>query len=614
MGRIIVLDENMVNMIAAGEVIERPASVVKELLENSIDAGASKIAASIEDGGRKLISVIDDGEGMAQEDLARAFEPHATSKIKLRSDLEHISTMGFRGEALASVASVAQVQAISKTKDSPEAYSIEIDCGKKTKPVPCSADYGTTIEVRDLFYKLPARRKFLRTANTEMTHIVEHFTRIALAHCNLDMTLVHNGRELYRLLDGQSRTERIGELFSAQIAENLLVAESNERGLEISSLLGRPETARANSKFQYFFLNRRFIRDKFISHAVKEAYRGIIEPSKYPIVFLFLRMPCQAYDVNVHPTKIEVRFDNANLVHSQILAVVRQKLLGQNLAVRARMPQPRESMATKEETVQHSEIRRQRIAEAMAEFFKEHRPVQTHQQLGFAHPSAQPRQTEAAKQTAPVETDEQLAAAERFGEAGQAETPRKFLQLHDSYIVSQVDDGFVVIDQHALHERIIYEDLCRRIATNTTEKLASQRLLIPETTELTNAQAEALRTNAALFEKLGIELEPFGPKTIAIQAFPSLLAKVAPAEFVQELLDLLTEKAVKLDKERLLHEVLDMAACRAAVKAGRKLTDDEIERLLAEREVIERASQCPHGRPTTIKFSLSELKKQFKRI
>jgi len=619
MGRINVLDENMVNMIAAGEVIERPASVVKELLENSIDAGAKKITVSIEDGGRRLISVIDDGEGMAQEDLAGAFEPHATSKIRLRSDLEHISTMGFRGEALASVAAVAQVRAVSKMKDSPEAYRIDIDCGKKAQPAPCSADYGTTIEVRDLFYKLPARRKFLRTANTEMTHIIEHFTRIALAHCSLDMTLIHNGRELYRLLDGQSRTERIAKLFSTQIAEGLLVAEGNERGLEISGLLGRPETARANSKFQHFFLNQRFIRDKFISHAIKEAYRGIIEPSKYPVVFLFLQMPCESYDVNVHPTKIEVRFDNANLVHSQILAVVRQKLLSQNLDAPAQMPHPGESVAPDKEAVQHSEIRRQRIAEAMADFFKEHRPIQTQQQLGFAPPSAKvarasspwKRKDGESRPGWPCHGDDR--ATTPFGEAGQTDAPRQFLQLHNSYIVSQIDDGFIVIDQHALHERIIYEDLCRRIATGTAGKLTSQRLLIPETIELTDAQVETLRTNAELFEKLGIELEPFGPKTIAIQALPSLLAKVSPAEFVQELFDLLTEKAVKLDRERLLHEVLEMAACKAAIKAGQKLTDGEIEKLLAERQVINRASQCPHGRPTTIKFSLSELEKQFKR-
>lgn len=603
MGRINVLDENMVNMIAAGEVIERPASVVKELLENSIDAGAGKIIINIEDGGRKLISVIDDGQGITSDDLAGAFEPHATSKIKSHTDLEHISTMGFRGEALASIASVAQVRAVSRTKDSIEAHSIEIDCGQKTRPVPCSADYGTTIEVRNLFYKLPARRKFLRTANTEMTHIIEHFTRIALAHCSLDMTLVHNGRELYRLLDGQSLTERIAKLFSAQIAEGLLVAEGRERGLEITALLGRPDAARANSKFQYFFINQRFIRDKFISHAVREAYRGVIEPSKYPVIFLFLKMPCESYDVNVHPTKIEVRFDNSNLVHSQILSVLRQKLLSQDLDAQVKMPRPKESMAPRDETIQNQEIRKQRVAEAMAEFFKEHRPVQTQQQLGFSHrQSTRPGQSEVTKQPVSVETEQQFT-----------ETTRKFLQLHDSYIVSQVDDGFVVIDQHALHERVIYEDLCRRIAADTDEKLASQRLLIPETTELTDAQNEAVRTNAELFEKLGLELEPFGPRTIAIQAFPSLLAKVSPAEFVQELLDLLTEKAVKLDKERLLHEVLDMTACKAAVKAGQKLNDGEIERLLAQKEVIERASQCPHGRPTTIKFSLNELEKQFKR-
>ncbi|MDO8302970.1 MAG: DNA mismatch repair endonuclease MutL, partial [Sedimentisphaerales bacterium] len=307
MGKIAVLDENMVNMIAAGEVVERPASVVKELLENSIDAGAKKIIVAIEDGGKRLISISDDGCGMDADDLTKAFVPHATRKIRTSDDLGHIATMGFRGEALASIASVAQVKAVSRQADSLEAACIEFDCGTKTAVSPCSGGYGTTIEVRNLFYKLPARQKFLRTANTEMSHITEQFTRIALAHCELDLTLSHNGKELYRLLGGQAIRQRIAALLSEQIANAMIEFSSSERGLEVVALLGRPDAARATSDYQYVFLNGRFIKDKFISHALKEAYRGLIEPGKFPVIFLFLQMPYTAYDVNVHPTKIEVR-------------------------------------------------------------------------------------------------------------------------------------------------------------------------------------------------------------------------------------------------------------------------------------------------------------------
>jgi len=592
MGNIATLDENMINMIAAGEVIERPCNVLKELLENSIDAGATKIVVSLEDGGRKLISIVDDGCGMDKSDLVKAFEPHATSKIKETADLERISTMGFRGEALASIASVAQVAAISRTKESNEANRIEFDCGLRKEFKPCSGDYGTTVEVRNIFYKLPARRKFLRTANTEMTHIAEHFTRIALARRDLDLTLLHNGRELHRLLSGENIRSRIGKLLSRQISEDLIDAESEEKNLHIVAFIGRPGTVKSNSKYQYVFLNGRFIRDKFISHAVREAYRGLIEPNKYPVVFLFLQMPYDRYDVNVHPTKIEVRFDNPNLVHSQVLGVLREKLLSTKLDVPAKIPAAGENY-TKNYSDSEHENRRARITEAMADFFKQHKPIQTQRQFNMA--DIHNIKTEYPPDNTPTES-----------------IPRIFMQVHDSYIVAQSEEGFIIIDQHALHERIMYENLCRRL-TQTEEKLASQRLLIPQTLELTNVQLDAVKDNSELLTRLGIELEPFGPKTVAIQAFPAILNKITPAEFVQDLLDLLTDKAASLDEERLLHEVLDMTACKAAIKAGQKLNDKEIEQLLADREVVERASRCPHGRPTTIEFSITELEKQFKR-
>ncbi len=583
MGTIVVLDPNMINMIAAGEVIERPASVVKELIENSIDAGASKITVSVEDGGRKLISVTDNGCGIDAEDLARAFEPHATSKIKTSNDLGSISTLGFRGEALASIASIAQVRMVSRTADSNSGNCVEIDCGNKTPIGPCPADYGTTVQVRDIFYKLPARRKFLKTANTEMSHISECFTRFALSNCKLEMTLKHNSRELYSLAAGQSIAQRVAELFSAQIAESLIETKIDEKNTQIFALLGKPSISRTNNKFQYVFLNGRFIRDKFISHAIKEAYRANLEPNRFPVIFLFIQMPFADYDVNVHPTKIEVRFYNSNLVHSQILGVIREKLLASNLDVPAKMPDTSQS--------------NQGINDAMAEFFKRHRSIQTQQQLGF--------------HSSPTRVTSHEPRATYFEPRDTSHEPRPtVIQIDNSYIIAPTDDGFIVIDQHALHERIMYENLKRRIQAG---KLESQKLLIPESFELTDTQAQLLKTNTEMIAKLGVELLPFGPKTMAVQSFPTLLAKANPIDFVRDLIDLLTDRAGQIDAETLLDEVLNMAACKAAIKAGQKLTATEIAQLLDDKETIDNSSRCAHGRPTTITFSIKELEKQFKR-
>ena len=591
MGRIVVLDQNMVNMIAAGEVIERPASVVKELVENSIDAGATKITVAVEDGGRKLISVTDNGSGMDAEDLVSAFEPHATSKIKTSDDLRAISTLGFRGEALASIASIAQIKAISRIAEELSGNCLEIDCGDKAGLVPCSADVGTTIQVRDIFYKLPARRKFLKSANTEMTHIVEQFIRIALANTDIELALTHNGKEQYRLLAGQGLRARIAELFSQEVADNLLETESDEKGLHIAALLGKPAIATTSNRLQYIFLNGRFIRDKFISHAIKEAYRGAIDPSRFPAAFIFIRMPYEDYDANVHPTKIEVRFYNANLVHSQILACIREKLLATDLDTLASVPQQ-----------SAPPIRRDgRIAEAMEEFFKRHRPAGQRQMIFTAE------HAENAERNFRINSANSAVSAVNnvF-----AETSRRFLQIHDCFIVAENEDGFCIIDQHALHERIMYEQLKRRVRNNPLE---SQKLLVPESFQLTKEQSDTLENNSQLFEKLGIELVPFGPRTIAIQAFPVLLAKAEPADFLRDVIDMLIEKASTLDADSLFDEVLHMAACKAAIKAGTKLTDGEIEQLIADKETVENSSHCPHGRPTVIKFTVAELEKQFKR-
>jgi len=661
MGRIVVLDDQMVNMIAAGEVIERPASVLKELLENSLDAGARTIRVEVEDGGRRLIAVTDDGCGMDAEDLRAAFVPHATSKVRRVEDLHAIRTMGFRGEALASIAAVAQVTATSRPADSIEAYRLRIDCGQFEPVAPCPAAPGTTIEVRHLFAKLPGRRKFLRTANTEMGHVVEQFTRVALAHPELAMTLTHNGRPVHRLTGGADRSSRVRELLGRAVGEGLFEARRQEKDVTIHALLGPPATARATGQFQYVFVNGRYIRDRFISHAIREAYRGLVEPNKYPVVFLFLEMAPEAFDVNVHPAKTEVRFVNANLVHSQVLAVLRQTLLSRNLDAggtlpKAAVPPPRPTDAT----LGDEEARRQRIARAMADFFQRHPGAGGSQAGGHGGPPAgMPRDSQGIRPStmgpggppasgrppasggshgatgavaagasafgagSPDTTDagatvpessgmllpaeESVAGGTKITEGGKL--PR-LMQIHDSYIVVQTAEGFDIIDQHALHERILYERMCRKLAEGP---LASQRLLVPEPLDVTESQVEAIASHRDLFARLGIEVVPFGPGTAAVQAFPAMLAGVDPAGFVRDILDRLADRELGLDAERLLHEVLDMAACKAAIKAGQRLGTEEIRQLLADKAVVERASRCPHGRPTTLRFTLAELEKQFKR-
>ncbi len=607
MGKIAVLDDNMVNMIAAGEVIERPASVVKELLENSIDAGAGRMTVQVEDGGRRLIRVVDDGGGMDAEDLAVAFEPHATSKLRSADDLLGIRTMGFRGEALASIGAVAKVSVTSRTPDAIGAHRLEIDCGRKEALSPCAGDVGTTIEVRNLFYKLPARRKFLRTANTEMSHISEHFTRIALSHESLDLTLIHNNRQAHHLLSGQGVRQRIGLLFGPEMAEDLLETTRQERGMRLRALLGRPTGARSSGKYQYVFLNRRFIRDRFILHAVREAYRGLIEPHKYPVVFLFIEMPSEDFDVNVHPTKVEVRFDNPNLVYSEVLAVLRDKLLSTNLDVGAALPSPEVFVPSEHfGDAPARNGRQQRIERAMEDFFKTPQSASPQRSFDFkgSHPSGK------SFARPPAGDGGRGGSGEQADSMSQAYALRTYLQVDNSYLLVPEGDGFLVIDQHALHERILYEQMCVRLREG---RLPSQRLLMPHTFEATPAQVQALEKQGELVRKIGIEIEPFGPTTLAVQAFAVLLERAEPVAFVMDLLDKLAEDDGHSNEERLLHEVLDMAACKAAVKAGQALSDEEIAHLLAHKDVVQRTSRCPHGRPTTLVFSRKELDKQFKR-
>lgn len=628
MGKIAVLNQATVNMIAAGEVIERPASVVKELLENSIDAGAKTIRVDVEDGGRRLIRIVDDGCGMAADDLALAFEPHATSKIRAVDDLARIVTLGFRGEALASIAAVAKVVAVSRPPEAMHGHRIEIDCGDKSPIQPCAADVGTTIEVRHLFYKLPARQKFLRAAATEFTHISEQFIRIALAFDQLDLTLTHNGRQVYHLLSGQPLSERLAALFGDTIGVGLISASRAGEELAIKALLGKPDLAKSSAGYQYVFLNRRYIRDKFIQHAIKEAYRGLVEPNKFPVVFLFLQMPPDAFDVNVHPTKIEVRFANPNRIYSEVLAVLREKLLSVNLDVSAKLDGAGRDEIDKAlglAPLTEGGIdpqRRARIEKAMADFFKTHAPADQ-PQIPFrsAYPADKPKPVAGrtghfisppapAMATQPADSAEPTAIPSTDILPAQT-SGSKFLQIDNTYLIVPQGDGFVVIDQHALHERILYQQLADQLQRGGP--LASQRLLMPLPFDATPRQLEQVELHAELLTRLGIEIIPFGKKTLAVQAFPTLLKYAEPTEFVSALLDRLAGLPADAQPEQLLEEMLQTAACKAAIKAGQALSDQEIEQLLAARQATLRASRCPHGRPAVLVFSRHQLEKQFKR-
>jgi DNA mismatch repair protein MutL len=638
MGRIHVLPDLLVNKIAAGEVVERPASVVKELMENAIDAGATRIEVAIEQGGRKLIRVNDDGKGMDADDVQLTIVSHATSKVSHEDDLFAISTLGFRGEALASIASVSHLSIVSRRHEDVEGHTLQV-AGGKVEPVRTTGCApGTDVQVRDLFFNMPARQKFLRTVNTEMGHIVEQFARIAIAHPELNLTLTHNGRELHRLSATDDLHGRISNFYGSELVDLLIPVKRDERGIRIQGHVILPSSGRATTKWQYLFLNGRFIRDRFAGHAVKEAYRGLMDSHRQPAYFLFLTVDPASVDVNVHPTKTEVRWRDSGMIHSQVLSSLRETFSQHDLTPSAAVSQNDEQ----------AEQRRDEVRKAMADYFKSIPPTQP---VGDHRPTGSRLGRDRAKQGA-FSPDHGWAPAPAGGSTGfrssfdrsddvtlldsmdsvaerdatvpschveevanagcdeQASIGTSAIQLHNAYLVAETEDGIIIVDQHALHERVMYETFTRRLSQGPLE---SQRMLLPVSVLATAEQMAAVETHAELLADLGLELTPFGKTALAVQAFPVLLDKVDLAGFVRDLLEKLTEIEVSPSRETLVHEVVDMMACKAAVKAGDPLNASEIEALLASRERVERASNCPHGRPTTIRMSFKELEKQFQR-
>ena len=626
----------LVNQIAAGEVIERPASVVKELVENSLDAGATRIELTVEDGGRRLIRVSDDGKGIPADELTLAVAPHATSKLESSEQLAAIRTLGFRGEALASVGSVARLRLTSRpTVDgqaAEEGARLEVEGEHVSDISPATGAPGTVVEVRDLFFNTPARRKFMRTAQTEFGHINETAQRIAMVNPHVALKLVHNDRTVLDVDATDDPTQRCLDLLGKDLAEGMLAFEHEDPpqkgGMRVWGLAGLPSLARGSAKQQFLAVNRRPVRDRNLVHAVKEAYRGLIPPDKQPIVVVFIEMDAEQVDVNVHPAKAEVRFRNPSQVHGLVLTSVRQRLLASDLTPNAQMADggPRnwrmaEGQKSGQPTGQAADQEQSAIGHSpsaissptdFVDYFRKMDPTQK----GFVY--------EQVKQA--VDEDKGVFAGSEESRASQDEEEeddaplRKHdvLQVHDSYVVTQDDQGLLIVDQHALHERVMFEELRQRVLAEQ-KPLESQRLLMPAQLQASASRQSLLEDLAPLLSRIGIEAEPMGPETVGIQAFPSFLfdRDVEPGAFLDELLDKAEQNELNVDgqtvTEAALHEVLDMMACKAAVKAGDRMSEQELAALLARRGEVERSSNCPHGRPTTIRLSLRDLAKQFGR-
>lgn len=639
-----VLPALVVNQIAAGEVVERPASVVKELLDNAIDAGAGRITVELEQGGVELIRVTDDGGGIEPEQLALAVHPHATSKVRDAQDLDTIATMGFRGEALASIASVSRLSIRSRVEGEDAAAVIEVE-GDQVRPVrPDAGPVGTRVTVRNLFFNTPARRKFLRTAQTERTHCLDIVRSLAMSHPAIGFRVEVDGSTVLDLAPNQSAKERafaiIGREHEGQYVEVAADRFDDARGLALWGLAGLPALAGATTKKQFVFLNGRPIRDKSIIHAVREAYRGLIEPGRHPAVLLMLEMSPGAVDVNVHPAKTEVRFRDQSLVHRVVYRAVQEALRGQDLTPAATFgggfrfertdtvrepaavePKPRRvdeflerlsAQGGAQTGFDYQQLKQAVDEDRLAMEAERQRIAEREQRL---REEAERVRSEA--QAAALATDHLRSARVRDAE-GQGALPAvrpadRVLQVHNSFLVTQDEQGLVIIDQHALHERVMFEKLKDRIAMKGA--LESQRLLMPEIVETSEARVDLLEQTGDLFERLGIEAHATGPRSVGVQAFPSFLFEkgVEPGAFVSELLERCEAEGFALGSEEALHEILDMMACKAAVKAGDKLSDEELGELIKLRAQIERSSNCPHGRPTAIRLSVGELERQFGR-
>jgi DNA mismatch repair protein MutL len=614
-----LLTPRLANQIAAGEVVERPASVAKELIENAIDAGARRVDIEIEQGGVKLIRVRDDGNGISEADLPLALSRHATSKIADLDDLEAVASLGFRGEALASISSVSRLALTSRTEEQEAAARVEVEGRDMDATIaPAAHPVGTTVEVRDLFFNTPARRKFLRTEKTEFNHVEECVRRQALSRFDTGFTLRHNQRVIQSLRPAENpidRERRIGSLCGQQFIDNTVVIDAEATGLRLWGWVALPTFSRSQADLQYFFVNGRVIRDRLVAHAVRQAYRDVLYNNRHPAFVLYLEVDPASVDVNVHPTKHEVRFRDGRLVHDFIFRTLHKALAD---------VRPDDHLRG---AVAQSEGRQ---PSAHAQAFGVQVPMTDSQPSGFQGGQRPFRQEwQARDQMAFYQSLNQGGGVESPGagamppidRSAMATTPPAshgddpplgyaIAQLHGIYILAQSHQGLIVVDMHAAHERITYERMKRALEA---QDLKSQPLLVPVSLAVSQKEAALAETHGEELLQLGLGVERIGPETLAVRQVPALLRGADTEQLIRDVLADLIENGESDRVEAVTHELLGTMACHGSVRANRQLTIPEMNTLLRDMEATERSGQCNHGRPTWTVMTLAELDKLFLR-
>ncbi|SFC39173.1 DNA mismatch repair protein MutL [Marinospirillum celere] len=614
-----VLSPRLANQIAAGEVVERPASVLKELLENALDAGADQIDVEVEAGGVKLLRVRDNGSGIQEGDLPLALARHATSKIATLDDLEGVASLGFRGEALASISSVSRLELLTSTDASGKGWRVVAE-GREMQPqvTPAPHPQGTSLVVRDLFFNTPARRKFLRTERTEFSHLEEVFRRLALSRQDVAFSLRHQGKQIHQLPAVESKeapeqvSRRIGQLLGRDFLEQSLTIDAVASGISLKGWVGLPVYARAQADRQYFFVNGRVVRDRLVAHAIRQAYQDVLYSGRHPVFVLWLDVDPNIVDVNVHPTKHEVRFRDGRWVHDFIFSSLHKRLGAALLGAEKQAP---ETEAMPDPASPLSGVSQAGVGQGTAVGLASTSPVEqtplSWQTAGSG--SRQPGSAKVAESLAFYEKLAQSLPEPAAASGSQNEMPPlgyALAQLQGIYILAQNAKGLVVVDMHAAHERITYE----RLKQDWTRRpLAAQPLLVPETLGLDEELVEVAGQHQALLADLGIQLEPLGPQEMVLRSLPVLLQGARGPDLVFELLQELKRYGTSRSLEASINEVLASIACHGSVRAGRQLNLPEMNALLRDMEATERSDQCNHGRPTWFQLSMQDLDKMFLR-
>ncbi|MEH6343819.1 MAG: DNA mismatch repair endonuclease MutL [Bermanella sp.] len=619
MKRIQILSPRLANQIAAGEVVERPANVVKELLENSVDAGSTRIEIDVEQGGVKLIRIRDNGFGIDKDDLPLSLSRHATSKIKNLDDLESVKSLGFRGEALASISSVSRLVLSSHEKDSEQAWQVTAEGRDMAAEVkPCAHPVGTTVEMRDLFFNTPARRKFLRTEKTEFNHLEEVIKRMALSRFDVGFQLRHNQKVIHSLRPCTSefdQEKRIASLLSAQFMQEAVNIDMEAAGLKLWGWVGLPTYNRSQADMQYFFVNGRIVRDKLVAHAIRQAYQDVLYHGRHSVFVLYLELDPALVDVNVHPTKHEVRFRDGRLVHDFLFRSL-HKVLGQ-VRPEAQNEEGASELRAQQQVsgIQAGEFSGQNNM-ALAQNSTPPSWSQNNTSLSGGVEGGQVREQMATyaqlHEPAIVNGSAQVASPGMPSDPNQVVPPLGFAvaQLHGIYILSQNENGMVIVDMHAAHERITYE----RLKTAYDEQgISSQPLLVPETIHVSQEQADIAEQFSEDLSKLGFNLQRLGPESLVIRQMPILLRNVNSEALVVKLLEDFRLSGSSRHMVEFRNEVLSSMACHGSVRANRQLTIPEMNGLLRDMEITERSGQCNHGRPTWTQLSMNELDKLFMR-